>query len=187
VSNAAPRTTDEPAHGSGGPAVLAQGLRKSFGERVAVDGIDFAVDPGTCVGFLGPNGAGKTTTMKMIYGLATVGEGSLSVLGMDAVRERRRVKERIGVVPQETNLDGELTVRENLLYHSRYFGVDPDRARERVDELLEFSLLTERAGDGDEAAAPDRPRAGQRSGPDRARRADHGARPAGAVGGLAGA
>jgi lipooligosaccharide transport system ATP-binding protein len=114
---------------------------------VAVDGIDFEVEPGICFGFLGPNGAGKTTTMKMIYGLATVDRGELTVLGLDARRDRREIKSRIGVVPQETNLDGDLTVRENLLQQARYFGIDRDRAAERTGELLEFALLTDRADD----------------------------------------
>jgi lipooligosaccharide transport system ATP-binding protein len=125
--------------------VVASGLRKSYGERVAVDGIDFTVEPGVCFGFLGPNGAGKTTTMKMIYGLASLGGGELAVLGMDVVRERRAVKARLGVVPQETNLDGELTVRENLLFQAGYFGIDHEVAARRADELLEFSLLADRA------------------------------------------
>ena len=109
------------------PAVAARGLRKAYGERLAVDGIDFEVQPATCFGFLGPNGAGKTTTMKMIYGLATVGGGDLQVLGMDAQTQRRAIKARLGVVPQETNLDGELTVLENLLVQASYFGVETDR------------------------------------------------------------
>jgi lipooligosaccharide transport system ATP-binding protein len=129
------------------PAVRAHGLTKSYGDRVAVAGIDFEVEPGICFGFLGPNGAGKTTTMKTIYGLATVDGGQLEVLGMDANRERRRIKSRLGVVPQETNLDGDLTVRENLLQQARYFGIDPERAGRRADELLEFSLLGDRAGE----------------------------------------
>jgi lipooligosaccharide transport system ATP-binding protein len=129
----------------GPPAVVASGLRKSYGKRVAVDGIDFVVEPGICFGFLGPNGAGKTTTMKMIYGLATLGGGELAVLGMDVLRERRAVKARLGVVPQETNLDGELTVRENLLFQAGYFGIDPEVAARRADELLQFSLLADRA------------------------------------------
>jgi lipooligosaccharide transport system ATP-binding protein len=128
-----------------GPAVLARELAKSYGERVAVAGIDFQVPPGICFGFLGPNGAGKTTTMKMIYGLATVGEGELRVLGMDARRERRQIKSRIGVVPQETNLDGDLTVRENLVQQANYFGIGPDQAGPRADELLEFALIPDRA------------------------------------------
>ncbi len=132
---------------SPGPAVRARGLRKSYGERLAVAEIDFEVEPAVCFGFLGPNGAGKTTTMKMIYGLATIDDGDLEVLGMDATRERRRIKSRIGVVPQETNLDGDLTVRENLTMQARYFGLDPAEAEPRADELLRFALLDERGGD----------------------------------------
>jgi lipooligosaccharide transport system ATP-binding protein len=126
-------------------AVLARGLKKSYAGRVAVDGIDFEVRPGICFGFLGPNGAGKTTTMKMIYGLVAVEGGELRVLGLDARRQRREIKSRIGVVPQETNLDGELTIRDNLIFQGRYFGVESQRARERADELLEFALLADRA------------------------------------------
>ena len=128
-------------------AVLARRLTKSYGDRVAVDGIDFEVPTGICFGFLGPNGAGKTTTMKMIYGLAQVGDGELRVLGMDARRERREIKSRIGVVAQETNLDGDLTVRENLIQQARYFGIDGDDAAPRVNELLDFALLAERGDD----------------------------------------
>jgi lipooligosaccharide transport system ATP-binding protein len=130
-----------------GPAVRARGLRKAYGERVAVNGIDFEVEPGICFGFLGPNGAGKTTTMKMIYGLASVDGGELHVLGLDAERNRREIKARLGVVPQETNLDGELTVRENLIFQAGYFGLSRGEVDERVDRLLEFSRLTERAKD----------------------------------------
>jgi lipooligosaccharide transport system ATP-binding protein len=130
-----------------GPAVSASDLTKSYGQRVAVAGIDFEVEPGICFGFLGPNGAGKTTTMKMIYGLATVDGGELQVLGLDATRERRAIKSRLGVVPQETNLDGDLTVRENLLQQARYFGIDSREAEERAGELLDFALLSERAGE----------------------------------------
>jgi lipooligosaccharide transport system ATP-binding protein len=129
------------------PAVLARDLRKSYDGRIAVDGIDFAVDPGTCFGFLGPNGAGKTTTMKMIYGLAEVGGGELRVLGMDVVAEPRRVKAHLGVVPQETNLDGEFTVLENLLVQASYFGIHRRDVESRAKQLLDFTQLTERAGD----------------------------------------
>jgi len=112
-----------------------------------VDGIDFAVDPGTCFGFLGPNGAGKTTTMKMIYGLAKVGGGELRVLGIDVVAEPRRVKAHLGVVPQETNLDGEFSVLENLLVQASYFGIPRRDVEPRAQQLLEFTQLSERAGD----------------------------------------
>ncbi len=136
-----------PEDAASSAAVRARGVSKRFGERTAVAGIDFDVEPGICFGFLGPNGAGKTTTMKMVYGLATVDAGELTVLGMDARRERRQIKSRLGVVPQETNLDADLTVRENLLQQARYFGIDSGRAEERAAELLEFSLLADR---GDE-------------------------------------
>jgi lipooligosaccharide transport system ATP-binding protein len=150
------RVGEKPARGdrkerarlvSNGTAVLARRLAKSYGRRVAVEGIDFEVPAGICFGFLGPNGAGKTTTMKMIYGLARVGDGELRVLGMDARRERRAIKSRIGVVSQETNLDGDLTVRENLTQQASYFGIDTHAAAPRVDELLDFSLLAERGND----------------------------------------
>ncbi len=126
------------------PAVEARGLRKRYGDLVAVDGIDFEVLPGECFGFLGPNGAGKTTTMKAIYGLAEMDEGELRVLGLDARRQRRELNARIGVVPQEENLDPDLTVRENLVVHASYFGLSPDG---RVDELLAMALLDQRPGD----------------------------------------
>jgi lipooligosaccharide transport system ATP-binding protein len=123
-------------------AVRARALRKRYGAIVAVDGIDFDVSAGVCFGFLGPNGAGKTTTMKMIYGLAAVDEGELTVLGLDIRRRRRDVKARIGVVPQEQNLDRELTVREQLAVQALYHGLPADG---RIEELLDFTLLRERA------------------------------------------
>jgi lipooligosaccharide transport system ATP-binding protein len=125
-------------------AVAARSLRKRYGSIVAVDGIDFDVTAGKCFGFLGPNGAGKTTTMKMIYGLASVDEGELNVLGLDVRTRRREVKARIGVVPQEQNLDRELTVRENLAVHALYHGRAADG---RIDELLKMAVLGSRADD----------------------------------------
>jgi lipooligosaccharide transport system ATP-binding protein len=123
-------------------AVAARGLVKSYGQITAVDGIDFEVKAGECFGFLGPNGAGKTTTMKMIYGLASVDGGELRVLGLDVHQRRREVKARLGVVPQEQNLDRELTVRENLSIQALYHGLPADG---RIDELLDFTLLANRA------------------------------------------
>ena len=122
-------------------AVEGRRLYKSYGDLVAVDHIDFDVHEHECFGFLGPNGAGKTTTMKMIYGLAAVDEGELRVLGFDARRERRKVKARIGVVPQEANLDWDLSVRENLVQQALYYGA---RADGRIDELLELAQLGQR-------------------------------------------
>lgn len=130
-----------------GPAVLATGLRKAYGARVAVDGIDVEVARGECFGFLGPNGAGKTTTMRMLSCLSSRDGGALQVLGMDPDREPRALKARLGVVPQEINLDLELSVRENMLVYGRYFGIPARRARTRADELLAFVDLLERADD----------------------------------------
>ena len=123
-------------------AVVGRGLRKRYGDIVAVDGVDFTVEEGECFGFLGPNGAGKTTTMKMVYGLASMDQGELTVLGLDARTKRREVKARIGVVPQEQNLDRDLTVRDILHVQALYHGLPGDG---RVDELLDFARLGERA------------------------------------------
>ena len=127
------------------PAVVAEGVVKRFGARVAVDGIAFEIRPHECFGFLGPNGAGKTTTMKMLCCLSSRDGGRLEVLGLDPDREPRSLKRRLGVVPQEVNLDLELTVRENLLVYARYFDIPRDVARARADALLAFVRLAERA------------------------------------------
>lgn len=126
------------------PAVTARGLGKRYGDLVAVAGIDFTIYHGQCFGFLGPNGAGKTTAMKMIYGRLPVGVGDLHVLGFDVRRQSRAVKSRIGVVPQEDNLDPDFTVWDNLLVYARYFGISGVTARRRARELLEFVQLTEK-------------------------------------------
>ena len=130
-----------------GPAVRAEGLRKSYGPRVAVDGVTLQVRRGECFGFLGPNGAGKTTTMRMLACLSSRDGGTLEVLGLDPDRDPRRLKALLGVVPQEVNLDLELTVLENMLVYARYFGMPRRLAHERAMELLRFVDLHERAAD----------------------------------------
>jgi lipooligosaccharide transport system ATP-binding protein len=131
---------------AGGPLVLARRLRKRFTTFTAVDGIDFHVNPGEAFGFLGPNGAGKTSTMRMIACVSPITDGELHVLGLDPRTDASAIKARLGVVPQADNLDAELTVRENLLMYARYFDIPSRVARERVDELLAFVQLSERAG-----------------------------------------
>jgi lipooligosaccharide transport system ATP-binding protein len=126
-------------------SVIARRLRKSYDGAVAVDGIDFDVRAGECFGFLGPNGAGKSSTMKMIYGLASVGGGELRVLGHDVARKRRAVKARIGVVPQDSNLDNAVRVGENLQLQGRYHGLSRRAAAARAHELLELAGLADRA------------------------------------------
>jgi lipooligosaccharide transport system ATP-binding protein len=127
------------------PLIRARTLVKRFGDLVAVDGIDLDVLRGEAFGFLGPNGAGKTSTMRMIGCTSPPTEGSLEVLGMDPVRDPAAIKARIGVVPQIDNLDLELTVRENLVIHARFFDIPRSTARERTDQLLDFVQLTEKA------------------------------------------
>jgi lipooligosaccharide transport system ATP-binding protein len=130
-----------------GALISASGLTKTFEKLTAVEGIDFHVLQGEVFGFLGPNGAGKTSTMKMIGCTSPRTAGELSVMGMDPATDAARIKARIGVVPQIDNLDIELSVRENLEMYARYFDVHKAIAKERVDELLDFVQLSERAKD----------------------------------------
>ncbi len=125
--------------------IEAVGLRKQFGDFVAVDGIDVRVTRGEAFGFLGPNGAGKSSTMRMIGCVSPPSGGALRILGLDPRTDGPRIRGRLGVVPQQDSLDGELTVRDNLLIYGRYFGLSRAECRRRADELLEFANLTERA------------------------------------------
>ncbi len=125
--------------------ILALGLRKSFGEFEAVKGIDVDVRRGESFGFLGPNGAGKSSTMRMVAAVSPISGGSLLILGMDPAVDGPAIRARIGVCPQEDTLDTELTVRDNLFVYGRYFGLPRKEVRARVDELLEFVQLTEKA------------------------------------------
>jgi len=126
------------------PAILARKLTKRFGPLVAVDGIDFEVGVGECFGFLGPNGAGKTTTIRMIHAVIPITSGELIVLGRRVDHEPAAVKRRLGVVPQEENLDPDLTPGENLVVFARYFDLPRAEARRRAADLLEFVGLSSR-------------------------------------------
>lgn len=128
-----------------GSLVEAQQLTKRFDDFVAVDAIDFEVGAGEAFGFLGPNGAGKSSTMRMIGCVSPVTDGKLRVLGMDPATDGATIRARLGVVPQEDNLDTELTVRENLLIYGRYFDLPRRLIAERTNELLDFVQLRERA------------------------------------------
>ncbi len=129
----------------GEATLIGRGLKKSFGGFEAVKGVDFRVSGGECFGFLGPNGAGKTTTMKMIYGAVIPTGGELEVAGLDVYHHEREIKRRIGVVPQENNLDDELKVRENLLIYGRYYDLPRKVVLRRADELLDFMQLSDKA------------------------------------------
>ncbi len=125
--------------------IEARGLRKSFGDFEAVKGIDVTVQPGEAFGFLGPNGAGKSSTMRMIAAVSPPTSGHLRILGLDPVAHGPAVRARLGVCPQEDTLDTELNVRDNLYVYGRYFGIARREVRRRVDELLAFVQLSERA------------------------------------------
>ena len=127
--------------------IVARDLTKRYGDFTAVDGISFTVKAGECFGFLGPNGAGKTTTIRMISCVSPVTDGSLTVDGLHVQAEPRRIKARLGVVPQDDNLDPELTVRQNLRAYARYFDLPDDVAKERIDEALSLFQLTEKQND----------------------------------------
>ncbi|WP_100349899.1 ABC transporter ATP-binding protein [Luteimicrobium subarcticum] len=120
-------------------------MTKRYGDLAAVDGIDFEVAPGESFGLLGPNGAGKSTTMRMVGAVSARTAGDLTVLGMDPDRHGPTIRSQLGVVPQEDNLDTELTARDNLVVYGRYFGIPRAECRRRADELLEFAQLADRA------------------------------------------
>ncbi|KZE89121.1 ABC transporter ATP-binding protein [Microbacterium sp. TNHR37B] len=130
--------------------ISAQNLRKTYRVKgkpdfVAVDGLSFEVAPGESFGLLGPNGAGKSTTMKMIGAVSTRTAGSLEILGLDPDRYGPEIRSRLGVVPQQDNLDGELNARENLYIYGRYFGLPGKVCHEKADELLAFAQLEDKA------------------------------------------
>ena len=130
--------------------IVAKDLQKVFpvkgGKDVAaVRGIDLTVARGESFGFLGPNGAGKSSTMRMIACVSPRTGGELSILGLDPEVDGVAIRGRLGVVPQQDNLDEELTVRENLIVYGRYFGISRAECRRRAAELLEFAQLVEKA------------------------------------------
>jgi lipooligosaccharide transport system ATP-binding protein len=125
--------------------ISARGLRKSFGDFEAVKGIDVEVRKGEAFGFLGPNGAGKSSTMRMIASVSPVSGGELRILGLDPEQDGPAIRGRLGVCPQEDTLDNELNVRDNLFIYGRYFGIPKAEVNSRVDELLEFVQLTDKA------------------------------------------
>jgi lipooligosaccharide transport system ATP-binding protein len=125
--------------------IRASDLRKSFGDFEAVKGIDLDVRRGEAFGFLGPNGAGKSSTMRMIAAVSPVSSGELRILGLDPAKDGPAIRGRLGVCPQEDTLDNELNVRDNLYIYGRYFGIAKAEVNERVDELLDFVSLTEKA------------------------------------------
>ena len=127
-------------------AIALRGVVKRFGALTAVDELDLEVPAGTCLGLLGPNGAGKSTTMKMLTAQALADSGSIEVLGYPVPRESKRARAAMGVVPQQDNLDEELTARENLEVFAHLYRVPRHRRRAAVDDALALAHLEGRQG-----------------------------------------
>jgi ABC-2 type transport system ATP-binding protein len=127
-------------------AIRTEGLRKEFGDTVAVEGLELAVEPGTVYGFLGPNGAGKTTTMRMLATLTEPTGGGAWVAG-EPVGERDAVRPSIGYLPEEPPVYDELTGREQLEYVAGLRGMPREQAAGRIDELLRRFDLADEADD----------------------------------------
>ena len=124
--------------------IVAKNLSKKFGDFVAVNGIDFTVNKGESFGFLGPNGAGKSSTMRIIAATSQRSGGEIKILDKDPEKFGPQIRAHLGVVPQQDNLDEQLTCAENLYIYGRYFGLSRSFLRTKVLELLEFAQLTEK-------------------------------------------
>ena len=123
-----------------------RGLRKAYGDVVAVDGLDLEIRAGECFGLLGPNGSGKTTTIRMLCGLMTPTAGSATVVGYDVVAQPEQVRRRIGYMSQRFGLYDDLTVAENMRFYASVYGLRGDARHRRIEEQLAELGLEERAG-----------------------------------------
>jgi lipooligosaccharide transport system ATP-binding protein len=124
------------------------GLRKFYGANEVVRGLSFEIRRGECFGLLGPNGAGKTTTLRCCLGLIDPDGGTIEMVGEPVPQAARQARLRVGVVPQQDNLDPDFTVIENLQVYGRYFKIDPATLDKRIPELLEFAGLEKRGTTG---------------------------------------
>ena len=119
-------------------------LVKKFNDFTAVDGVTFSVAQGESFGLLGPNGAGKSSTMRILGATSQRTSGDVQILGKDPELHGPQIRAHLGVVPQQDNLDEELTCAENLYIYGRYFGLPKKLVTQKLDELLEFAQLTEK-------------------------------------------
>ncbi|AEH08050.1 Sulfate-transporting ATPase [Candidatus Protofrankia datiscae] len=138
-------TTTGPGDQPGESAISMRNVVKRYGEVAAVDGLDLDVPVGVCLGLLGPNGAGKSTTMRMLTAQSIADTGRINVLGYDVPRASKQARAAMGVVPQEDNLDTELTARQNLAVFARLYRVPARRRRAAVEQALALARLNDRA------------------------------------------
>lgn len=127
---------------AGDPSIVVEGLRKSFGKNVAVDGLSFTVHPGEIFGLLGPNGAGKSTTLSIMAGLIRPDSGDVKIGGHSVIRETQRAQRLMGVVPQGLAVYEELTAAKNLDYFAKLRGIEKKRRRQEIEEILELVGLS---------------------------------------------
>jgi ABC-type multidrug transport system ATPase subunit len=129
------------------PAIGVVGLRRDFGDRTALDGVDLRVEPGDSVAVLGPNGSGKSTLLRILAGLLRPSAGEVSVLGCGLPRETHRLRGRVGYLGHEPLLYRDLSPRENLELAAALHGLEPEAAGPRIDALLDAVGMAARAGD----------------------------------------
>lgn len=150
VATPSPHTTaDErlPAASSEFNAVSVQNVTKRFTDAPVVDGLSFEIRPGEMFGLLGPNGAGKSTTLRMLTTLTRPSSGQIRIMGYDVVGDRAAVKSTIGVVLQQTSVDADLTVWENMEFHGRMHHIPKRDRSQRIHQWLDYVELTDRKDD----------------------------------------
>ncbi len=118
-------------------ALEIHNLLKKYGNTIAVDSISFSVPKGEFFGFLGPNGAGKTTTIKCVTGISNLDSGTIKVFGIDVVKEYREARKKIGLAPQEYNVDIFASARDILYYVAGYYGIPRSERKKKIDDILE--------------------------------------------------
>jgi heme ABC exporter ATP-binding subunit CcmA len=141
------RSEARPAGRALEPAIDVRGLRKDFGERTALAGVDLRVEPGRSVAVLGPNGSGKSTLLRILAGLLRPSAGEITVLGSSLPKETHRLRGRVGYLGHQPLLYRDLSPRENLELAAALHGIDPERAAPRVKTLLEAVGMSARADD----------------------------------------
>ena len=139
--------------------VAVKNLTKAFNNFIALNNITFNIKSGDFFGLIGPNGAGKSTLLKILYNLVIPTSGSVYIKGLNLKYDYKKIKYNLGIVPQDDNLDEDLSVFENLIIYSMYFGIPRKESIRRSDELLNFFNLTEKKY----SKAAELPRMGKRS------------------------